>query len=325
MISVIVPTFNRPDSLKRAVRSLFAQSLAPSGFTLIIVDNTPHATASEAIAELRMDCPDTVTLITLHEPAPGIANARNAAMNALQSSLVAFLDDDQSAPGDWLENLLAAYKTTPAAVTFGPVQTVLPDQTMRHAAYFRDFFARAPDLKSGYIGQSFGCGNALLDTAQLPGRPPWFDAKMNEKGGEDDMLFVRIRRSGGRFAWAAKAGVFEHPPRERLTLNYTMKRAFSYGQAPLTLAWQAAPRRYSAIPLWMSIGAGKALWHGAHWLALSVIGHKRRAFQLDRAIRGLSKLVWWIDVKFYGAAALRTAVQTQQNQAPGAKVPAGQA
>lgn len=325
MISVIVPTFNRPESLKRAVRSLFAQTLAASGFTLIIVDNTPRATASDAIAELRRDCPDTITLFSLHEPAPGIANARNAAMNALQGPLVAFLDDDQSAPSNWLERLLAAYEATPAAVTFGPVRTVLPDETTRHAAYFRDFFARDPDLRSGYIRQSFGCGNALLDTAQITGDQPWFDTRMNEKGGEDDMLFARIRQSGGRFAWAADAVVFEHPPRERVTLTYTMKRAFSYGQAPLTMAWRATPRRYSAIPIWMAIGAGKALWHGAQWLALSAIGHQGRAYQLDRAIRGLSKLVWWIDLKFYGAAALKTAVQTTPAPPPSARVQARRA
>lgn len=322
MISVIVPTFNRPDSLKRAVRSLYAQTLTASGFTLIIVDNTPRATASEAIAELRHDCPSTVTLIALHEPAPGIANARNAAMKAIEGSLVAFLDDDQSAPSDWLERLLAAYETTPAAVTFGPVRTTLPDDTIRHAAYFRDFFARDPDLKSGYIRQSFGCGNALLDTAQITGDQPWFDTRMNEKGGEDDMLFARIRQSGGHFAWAAEADVFEHPPRERVTLAYTMKRAFSYGQAPLTMAWRATPRRYSAIPVWMAVGAAKALFHGAQWLALSAIRHENRALQLDRAIRGLSKLVWWIDLKFYGAAALKTAAQVTPTPPPHARVQA---
>ena len=57
MISVIVPTFDRPDGLIRAVTSLFQQTLVRDGFDLIIVDNTPDATATDAIAELRAACP----------------------------------------------------------------------------------------------------------------------------------------------------------------------------------------------------------------------------------------------------------------------------
>ena len=305
MISVIVPTFNRPDSLLRAVRSLFAQTITETGFKLIIVDNTPTATATHAVAELRAECPASIALITLHEPKPGVANARNTAMSAVDGNLVAFLDDDQSAPRDWLEQLLEAYDTSPAACTFGPVRTVLPQSATQHSAYFKRFFAREPDLRSGYIDTSYGCGNALIDFAQIEGSAPWFDVRMNEMGGEDDLLFSRIRQSGGQFAWAREAPVFEHPPEDRITLAYTLRRAFSYGQAPLTIAVRGTPKRYELIPVWMAVGAAKAVWHGLQWAALALIGHKNRAFQLDLAIRGLSKLVWWVDLKFYGAAALK--------------------
>ncbi|MEL6860500.1 MAG: glycosyltransferase family 2 protein [Pseudomonadota bacterium] len=305
MINVIVPTFNRPDGLLRAVRSLFTQSLSETGFNLIIVDNTPSATAASAIAQLRTECPSTITLITLHEPNAGVANARNTAMSAVEGNLVAFLDDDQSAPRDWLEQFLAAYNAHPAACTFGPVRTVLPQGVTQHTLYFERFFAREPDLPSGYIETSYGCGNALIDFAQIDGGAPWFDVRMNEMGGEDDLLFSRIERSGGRFAWAGAAPVFEHPPEERVTLAYTLRRAFSYGQAPLTLALKSTPKRYERVPVWMAIGAAKALWHGLQWGALTLVRHKGRAFQLDLAIRGLSKIVWWVDLKFYGVAALK--------------------
>ena len=101
MISVVVPTFNRPEGLKRAVTSLYQQTLAKDGFDLIVVDNTPDASAKDAIAELRATCPESVNLIVLHEPAAGVANARNHAMSAVRTDLVAFLDDDQSAPETW--------------------------------------------------------------------------------------------------------------------------------------------------------------------------------------------------------------------------------
>lgn len=316
MISVVVPTFDRPDSLKRAVRSLFAQTRAAEGFKLIIVDNTPTGTATAAIAELRRSCPPAVQLIALSETDPGVANARNTALTACSHDLVAFLDDDQSAPETWLETLLASFQRFPAAVTFGPVRTALPDGQRRHQAYFEAFFAREPALRNGFITESFGCGNALIDFSQVPGKAPWFDTRMNECGGEDDVLFRRIERADRKFAWADEAPVFEHPPAERVTLRYTLKRAFSFGQAPITLALKQSPKRYEQVLLWMLIGAAKTVRHGVQWAVMSLIRHPRRAFQLDLAIRGASKLVWWVDLKFYGAAALKSAPKPPQEAGP---------
>lgn len=305
ILSVIVPTFDRPEGLKRAVESLYAQTLASKGFELIIVDNTPTGTAAGVIATLRKSCPQTIRLIALHEPAAGVANARNTAMAATQLGLVAFLDDDQSAPADWLEQLLENYKQFPAAVTFGPVSTKLPDGQRRHRTYFEAFFAREPDLPSGFTEASFGCGNALVDFAQIPGGAPWFDVRMNETGGEDDMLFQRVRKAGQKFAWASDAPVWEHPPADRVRLRYTLQRAFSYGQAPITLARRGGRKRWDLVAAWMLIGAGKTALHGAQWVALSALRHRHRAFQLDLAIRGISKVFWWVDLHFYGAAALK--------------------
>ena len=306
MISVIVPTFNRPDGLQRAVHSLFRQTYAATGFQLVIVDNTPDATAANAIASLLSECPSTIDLLAIHEPAPGVANARNTAMSVAEFDLVAFLDDDQTAPPDWLENLLENYRHFPAAVTFGPVKTALPEGQRRHQAYFEQFFAREPDLKTGYIPESFGCGNALVDFAQIAGGAPWFDTAMNEIGGEDDLLFARVRGSKGQFAWAGAAAVLEHPLPSRVALRYTLARSFSYGQAPITLARRGGRSRYDLVALWMLVGAAKASFHGAQWFGLSLIRHPGRAFQLDRAVRGISKVFWWIDLRFYGAAARKT-------------------
>ena len=80
---------------------------------------------------------------------------------------------------------------------------------------------------------------------------------MNESGGEDDILFGRIRRARGAFAWAPDAPVWEHPPKDRVTLEYTLKRAFSYGQAPITLARRNATKPMIKTALWMLIGVGK--------------------------------------------------------------------
>jgi len=326
MISVVIPTFNRPKGLRRAVESVFAQTLVEEGFDLILVDNTPDATAADSIAALRLVCPKTINLISLHEPAAGVANARNCAMRAVQTDLVAFLDDDQSAPESWLERLIANHKRFPATVTFGPVLTVLPEGQTRHEAYFLDFFARDPGLETGYIEASFGCGNALIDFSKAPGSAPWFDTEMNEIGGEDDVFFEQIRDVFGRFAWAADAPVSEHPPADRVTLTYTLKRAFSYGQAPITMARHDSPWNIHVIAFWMFVGTAKACIHGLSWMGLSLIRHPNRTFQLDKSVRGIGKLFWWVDLHFYGNAALKKGQLSQeQPRAPKLSTKVGRA
>ena len=303
-LTVIVPTFNRPDGLTKAVLSLFAQSHTAHGYTLVIVDNAPDAGATAAIETLRKVCPKTITLVALHEPNAGVANARNKAMGAVMTDLVAFLDDDQSAPEDWLLRLLENHERYPAAVTFGPVVTALPDNQKRHRAYFSKFFSREPELKQGYTKQSFGCGNSLVDFSRIPGDAPWFNVLMNEIGGEDDMLFERVRDTGGQFAWAANAPVLEYPLPKRLTMNYTLRRAFAYGQGPVTIARMATPPRRLEMVKWMLVGGVKAAYHGLQWVGLSLVRHPSRAFQLDEAVRGISKIFWFVDLRFYGQAAL---------------------
>ncbi len=211
-LTVVIPSFNQPDGLLRAARSVFAQTLAKTNrFALVIVDNSPCATAGRAIETLRAECPTTVKMHAVHEPRPGIANARNAAMGAVETDLVAFLDDDQAAPETWLEPLLATHEAFPARVLFGAVITALPDHVTKNRAYFSFFFGRQPRHERGYVTAYYGAGNALVDFSQVPGGEPYFDAAMNTSGGEDDLLFMRIERDGGRFAWSMDTHVFEYP------------------------------------------------------------------------------------------------------------------
>ena len=323
-VTVVVPTFNRPESLHRAVESLFWQSMRKDGFKVLIVDNSREATARFAYDALEARAPEAIALTYLHAPEPGVANARNAAMDALTTPLAAFLDDDQTAPIHWLEKLLEAHERFGAAVTFGPVLTALPDYITEHRAYFEHFFARDPGHRDGYIHKPWGCGNALLDTRQIPGTKPWFDARMNEVGGEDDGLFARIAEAGGKFAWAASAGVNEHPLPQRISLSYTLRRAFAYGQGPCTLARKASPPRIGSLLMWMGIGAGKFVLHGSAWLGLWAARQPRRAYQLDEAIRGLGKVFFWKKMRFYGASTVRQAARPDdETQASHAGTPGG--
>lgn len=304
-ISIIVPTFQRPRDLVIAVTGLYTQTmLLKADCKLIIVDNDPHASAADAIKSLRSAAPKQLEFIALHEPRAGIANARNAAMEHVNTELLAFVDDDQTAEDpEWLEKLYDLHVELKPAVVFGPVVSVLPSSVTRHHAYFERFFGRdGPDTR-GFVDGYFGCSNTLMDMAQAPKMRPLFDPKTNESGGEDDLLFDMIQKNGGRFAWHPDAPLLERVPKRRATLNYTLKRAMVYGQGPTSLALKN--RHYHVLAFWACVGFCKMLWHGARAGLGYLTGSASWAQQLDLAVRGASKIMFWRGYRLYGVSALR--------------------
>jgi glycosyltransferase involved in cell wall biosynthesis len=95
-VSVILPTFNRADSLGRAIQSVLTQTL--SNFELIIVDdgstdNTVHLVAGFRDSRIR--------LLSLDNNS-GAGRARNEGIRAASAELVAFLDSDD----EWMPRKL---------------------------------------------------------------------------------------------------------------------------------------------------------------------------------------------------------------------------
>lgn len=300
-VAVVVPTQRRPGPLALCLASLLDQNRAGALIhEIVVVDNAPEGSARPVVERLAKGA--MVPIRYVHEPSPGVATARNAGVRGLKAPYVAFLDDDETAPADWLSRLHAAHAAYGAAVTFGPVRTALPDPQHWASRYLERFFAREGPAQSGPTEQVWGCGNSMMTRAVALAGPAPFDVAADQIGGEDDYLFRRLRAEGHGFAWAADAFVFEHPPAERAALAYTLRRAFSYGQTPAKFSADAGD--WAGVAKWMAVGAGQTLVFGLAALAMTVLRRAERADMADRAARGLGKLVWAVTPKFYGRAAL---------------------
>ena len=302
-VAVIVPTLRRPDSLARALRSIFAQTGVEGRVAaVVVVDNDPTGSAAGPVAELQGEAP--WPLVYRHAPVPGVATARNAGLAATDAPLIAFLDDDEAAAAGWLDALLAAQAATGADVVFGPIDGRAPDAAPWLRPYLERFFGRDGPAVDGLIDRPFGCGNSLMvRRTALPGPTP-FSAAADEVGGEDDRLFAGLKARGGRFGWAAAARVEEFAPAHRATLGYALARAFAYGQGPSQTA--AAARDWPGVARWMAIGTLQLLVWGAAAAALTLARSPRRADAYDRAARGAGKLLWTrgFEPAFYGAREL---------------------
>src|SRR5436190_206904 len=99
-LSVVVPTRNRPDSLRRLLQSLCAQSLPAAHFEVIVVDDgsEPPVDVAGHNARLPFTC-RTIYRNTYH----GAHASRWAGLHAASGARVVFLDDDVTAEPRVLE------------------------------------------------------------------------------------------------------------------------------------------------------------------------------------------------------------------------------
>lgn len=303
-VSILIPTLRRPESLTRALDSLFAQTgVADRVRDIVVIDNDPKGSAVTTVEAVRAASP--WPLVYVHAPVPGVATARNAGLQATPAPLIAFLDDDEAASSGWLSALLAAQARTGADVVFGPIVGRAPDGEPWLRPYLERFFGREGPAETGLIAKPYGCGNSLMVRATaLPGPAP-FDVAADHVGGEDDALFAQVAARGGRFGWAADAWVEEFAPAHRATLGYALARAFAYGQGPSQTA--AARRDGLGVARWMAVGVVQTAGWAAISLGLAITRRPSRATAYDRMMQGLGKIFWMkgFEPHFYGSRELQ--------------------
>ncbi len=111
-ISVVIPTYNRPELLKKAVDSVLAQTF--SDFEVIVVDDGLEQRAERIISGVN----DPRVTYIQHEKSRGGGAARNTGIKNASGDFVAFLDDDDEWIREKLEIQMRQFENTPNDVGF---------------------------------------------------------------------------------------------------------------------------------------------------------------------------------------------------------------
>jgi glycosyltransferase involved in cell wall biosynthesis len=106
-VSVIIPTFKRPESLQRAIRSVLLQT--HSDFELLIIDDDPKG--SDAI-DVAKSFGDSRILCLKNSRSKGGNGARNTGMLKASGPYISFLDDDDEYLSTRLETLVRYFSVS---------------------------------------------------------------------------------------------------------------------------------------------------------------------------------------------------------------------
>jgi succinoglycan biosynthesis protein ExoM len=226
-IAVCIATYRREERLSALLDDLARQRLPPA--EIVVVDNDATGSARATVEKHR----ERATSCPIHydiQPARNIALTRNRTVDLATADWLAFIDDDERAPEDWLSQLVAAMERYGADGVLGPVVPKVPDaapQWIRRGSFY-DF----PRFSNGEVVplNRLRFGNILLRGKHVCGEPVMFDPAYGLTTGEDADLLIRLVQKGAKLVWFDEAVVWEPVESKRLSLHWLLQRALSGGQ-----------------------------------------------------------------------------------------------
>ncbi len=107
--SVVVPTYRRPEALKRCLDALAHQDSAPDEI-IVVARREDDATRTVVRKHGKL-----IRLVLIDVPAgrPGVVRALNEGIAASSGEIVCLIDDDAEARPDWISRILETFATDP--------------------------------------------------------------------------------------------------------------------------------------------------------------------------------------------------------------------
>ena len=300
-VTVLIPTFDRNDLLKKCLESCVEQRHTfERPFEIVVVDNSPDRRAEPVVEAVGAaaakdggSAAGTVRVRYVSEPNTGISHARNAGFAAAKAPFLAMIDDDEFAGPTWLKDLWATLHGHGVDCVFGSVKPVFEGDESTLSPALRQCFAKNLGKTGDNVERYFSTCNCLLRRSVCEGMEPPFSPARNFTGGEDHLFFYRLKQKSCKFIVAPDVSIFEHIPRSRLRWGYLLSRSFRRHQILVQNYFDLKPRRWGVIAKSMAVGPGQFLVYGgvAVWLALTRSGRAGPMFL--RSVGGLGKLIWF--------------------------------
>lgn len=232
-VRIAVLTYKRPQDIAAALPRLLAQAESVGDAVrradIVVVDNDPEGGARGFVESFAAEH-GGVAVIYENETTPGIAAARNRALDTAGGvDLLVFIDDDERPSDRWLALLLETYREHRSAAVVGSVISeyeVEPDAWVQSGRFFD-----RRRLPTGSKLDVAATNNLLLDMHQIRSHGLVFDEQFGLTGGSDTMFTRTLHRLGGELIWCDEAVVIDVVPAGRVTRDWVLRRAFRSGSS----------------------------------------------------------------------------------------------
>lgn len=232
VLSVVVPTYNRPGSLERLLSSILASEPLPGRLEILVVDDgSPDHVYDGLMAAFP-------TVRWIREQRAGPATARNRGWRKAKGDVIVFIDDDCVIAHSTLRHLrdaLGEFDAVGAAIR--PLNRGRLVADYMHAEHLVSH-----KVEDGRV--------RWLVTACLAVRRPvldhvgGFDEQLTHPGGEDVDLSLRLRQGGFRLAVCDEAVVYhDHRP----GLLHLVRTYYRHGTGQRRLATRHPERRADLV------------------------------------------------------------------------------
>jgi len=208
-ISVVIPTFNRRDSVRRSLTALSAQTFPAGDFEVIVsIDGSEDGTR-----EMVSGFSSPYNLKYIWEQNSGKASACNRAIHAANGDLLVMIDDDMEPTPEFLRAHHESHLKNPGVGVIGAAPIVLDPDPPLVVTYIADKFnahlekISQPGFKIriwDFYGGNFSINKELISEIGL------FDESYKAYGFEDVELANRILKSGIKIIYSSDAKCIQH-------------------------------------------------------------------------------------------------------------------
>jgi glycosyltransferase involved in cell wall biosynthesis len=256
-ITTVIPTFRRPHLLKRAIRSVLAQSY--TDFQLLVLDNASGDETSEVVA--RIASQDPRVSYYCHASNIGAWSNFKFGLDTIDTPYFNLLSDDDALLPGFFATALDSLKSYPHAGMFAGA-------TIR----FAPGFISTPVLK--WPQRFFPPPQAFLEILRRD-FPDWnaimFKRETLSRVGSIDVTFEQAIDLDFICRCAAECGMVVHPvPFAILTLGHDHLSKRLYSPASHANYWLRILRRYETAP-WIDDDAREAFDAARAWIARKVL------------------------------------------------------
>ena len=285
VVSIVVPTRNRPESLACCLNALATQTLPAGSFEVIVIDDgsEPPVHLDPAKWSSKMQ------LRLIRQENTGPAGARNRGAAEAVGQLLAFTDDDCLPTPTWLETLVAALSKHPEALVGGSTFNGLQENLFSETSQFildlvYEHFNQEPE--NAY----FFASNTIAVRRDLCRAFGGFDSEFGFPAGEDRDFCDRWRSMSKPLVWEKRAVVEHRHPQGLADFCRVYRR---YGEGAYLYALKRRKRGSGTM-------AHDLAFHRS-WPARSM--GKLARYPVNRRIRILGNLVLWQVMNAWGFVA----------------------